>query len=206
MPCVVGPIVEVFATPGPHFAERRLKSYGPSIAPPRCMKEPSEKRKRTLALQQRAENFSVNSCCPERPPNVTSLTVWEQLVAAADSVSNNLVEADAASSTADFLNKMQLTLREAKESKVCLAKVRRGRLAGYEKIEQLNLEEEAGELSAIFAAIALNVARWMEREERQRRARPPRTRKPENLKLKTSNLTTISKRPVGVRRWRFRCR
>ena len=99
------------------------------------MKPPSEKRKRTLALQDRANTFSVgvNACCPERPPNIPSRTVWEQLVAAADSVSNNLVEADAASSTADFINKIQLTLREAKESRVCLAKIRLVRLDSAER-------------------------------------------------------------------------
>jgi len=97
------------------------------------------------------------------------------LVAASDSVSNNLVEADAASSTADFVNKMQLTLREAKESKICLAKVRLGRLAGFEKIKELGLEEEAGELSAIFATIALKVSMRLERERKTRTARKRKT-------------------------------
>lgn len=160
------------------FAGFRPKPCGLRIAPSWCMKPPSEKRLRTLALQDRAKTFSVgvNACCPERPPNIPSRTVWEQLAAAADSVSNNLVEADAASSTADFINKMQLTLREAKESKVCLAKIRLGRLAGFEKIRELQLEEEAGELSAIFATIALNVARRVEREQEQKR-RTARKRK-----------------------------
>jgi len=97
------------------------------------------------------------------------------LVAAADSVSNNLVEADAASSTADFISKMQLTLREAKESKVCLAKIRRGRLAGFEKVQELQLEQEAGELSAIFATIVLNTSRRAERERKDRTARKRKT-------------------------------
>ena len=176
MPWVVGPTVSGTATSACRFAEFRAKTYGLPIAPSWCMKPPSEKRKRTLALQNRAERFSVgvNSCCPEKPPNTPSRTVWEQLVAAADSVSNNLVEADGASSTADFIAKMQLTLREAKESTVCLAKLRRGRLAGFEKTMELGLEEEAGELSAIFATIVLNVSR---RVERERKNRIPRQRK-----------------------------
>ena len=51
---------------------------------------------------------------------------------AADSQSNNLVEADAASSEEDFLYKMRVSLREAKESKECLIKIGEGRLAACE--------------------------------------------------------------------------
>jgi four helix bundle protein len=94
------------------------------------MKEPSAKRKRTLALQDRALEFSnaVNLCCPERFSNLPSSRVWDQLVRAADGTSNNLIEADDASSDADFLNKMGIALREAKESRAALMKIRIGNL------------------------------------------------------------------------------
>jgi len=57
------------------------------------MKELSSKRKRTLALQERAIKFSVNvnRCCPEHFSNMPSKTVWGQLVRAADITSNNLL-------------------------------------------------------------------------------------------------------------------
>ena len=92
------------------------------------MKSPSEKRKRTLALQDRAIRFSVgvNACCPRRFADLPSATVWAQLVRSADSVSNNLIEADGALSEADFLNKMGIALREAKESHGALIKLRLG--------------------------------------------------------------------------------
>jgi four helix bundle protein len=123
------------------------------------MREPSEARKRTLALQDRALRFSaaVNAACPARFHGVPSATVWGQLVRSADSVSNNLVEADDASSTADFVHKMRLTLRETKESKQCLAKLRLGTLDACERVEEL--EQEADELAAIFATIILKVTR-----------------------------------------------
>jgi len=100
------------------------------------MKTPSEARKRTLALQERALKFStgVNLACPGRFTNLPSATVWKQLVRAADSVSNNPGEADDASGAADFVHKIRLTLREAKESKHCLMKVRLGSLDGFEKV------------------------------------------------------------------------
>jgi four helix bundle protein len=121
------------------------------------MKEPSDARKRTLALQERALRFStaVNAAWPGRCRHVPSTTVWNQMVRAADSVSSNLVEADDASSTADFVNKMKLALREAKESKQCLAKIRLGQLEGCDRIE--GLEQEADELAAIFATIVIKV-------------------------------------------------
>jgi len=91
------------------------------------MKEPSEARKRTLALQERAIRFStnINQSYPSEPINYPSQIVWGQLVRAGDGTSNNLIEADNGSSDADFLNKMRTALREAKESKACLAKIRR---------------------------------------------------------------------------------
>ena len=123
------------------------------------MREPSDARKRTLALQDRALRFSVavNAACPRQYGDVPSATVWGQLVRAADSASNNLLEADDASSTADFVHKMRLALRETKESKQCLAKVRLGALDGCARVDRL--EEEADELAAIFATIVLRVQR-----------------------------------------------
>lgn len=133
------------------------------------MKEPSEARKRTLALQERALVFStgVNMACPRHFTSVPSATIWRQLVRAADSVSSNLVEADDASSSADFLYKIQLTLRETKEARQCLAKLRLAKLDAWEPAR--NLEDEAGDLAAIFATIAIKVAGRLERESTPRR-------------------------------------
>ncbi len=130
----------------------------------------------------------VNLACPERFTKVTSATVWGQLVRAADSTSNNLVEADDASSDADFLYKIELTLREAKESRVCLAKLRLGRLDVYEKVA--DLEREAGELSAIFATIAIKVAHRLARESKKtpQRARTHRKTRTMDLKRKTETV------------------
>jgi four helix bundle protein len=121
------------------------------------MNEPSDARKRTLALQERALKFStaVNAACPSRCRSTASSVVWDQLVRAADSTSSNLLEADDASSTADFVHKMKLALREAKESKQCLAKIRLGKLHGHDRID--GLEQEADELAAIFATIVMKV-------------------------------------------------
>jgi four helix bundle protein len=131
------------------------------------MKEPSEKRKRTLALHDRAISFSneVNTSCPQYFTNKPSAKVWDQLVRAADGTSSNLIEADAASSDADFLAKMGIALREAKEARAELAKIRMGRLDNHGVAEQRELESEASQLSAIYATIILNMRRRLEREK-----------------------------------------
>jgi four helix bundle protein len=133
------------------------------------MKEPSDKRKRTLELKDRAIRFSVavNAVCPEKFTSLPSSVVWGQLVRAADSASNNLCEADDASSDADFLHKIKIALREAKESRVCLAKLRLGALDNYDRTS--GLEGEAGELAAIFATISRKVERRLEAQATSRR-------------------------------------
>ena len=133
------------------------------------MKPPSEARKRTLALQERALRFTtaINLACPDKFTNLPSATVWGQLVRSADSASNNLVEAEDASSSADFLYKIQLALRETKESRICLAKLRLGKLDAFHQLPEL--EDEAGQLCAIFATIAIKVANRLQREGKKPR-------------------------------------
>ncbi|HEX6164430.1 MAG TPA: four helix bundle protein [Vicinamibacterales bacterium] len=135
------------------------------------MKEPSDKRERTLALQERAIRFSVNvnSCCPDHFANEPSRVVWGQLVRAADGTSSNLVEADDGVSDADFLNKMGTALKEAKESRTQLVKIRLGNLQNSSKTAQLDLESEATQLSAIYASIIRNMEARLERERADRR-------------------------------------
>jgi four helix bundle protein len=130
-------------------------------------RQPSPARQRTLALQARAMRFSVdvNAACPERFTNLPSEVVWSQLVRAADSASSNLNEADDASGDGDFVYKMRVALREAKESRQCLTKIRLGKLDVYESVT--SLEQEAGELSAIFATIIMNTQKRLAREKRE---------------------------------------
>ncbi len=138
------------------------------------MKEPSPARRRTLQLQARARHFSieVNAACPRHFHDLPSTIEWGQLVRAADSQSNNLIEADAASSDDDFLYKMRVSLREAKESKECLIKIGDGKLSGHEGLG--GLAQEAGELSAIYATIIINMQERLEREKKNGAARQRR--------------------------------
>ena len=137
------------------------------------MKEPSARRKRTLQLHERAIQFSVNvnACCPKYFSDEPSKVVWGQLVRAADGTSNNLVEADDGVSDADFLNKMGTALKEAKESRTELVKLRLNNLDNYPKTAELGLESEATQLSAIYATIIRNVRARLQREKDERKRR-----------------------------------
>ena len=160
---VVSPSLRTpFQNFGPHVRGREL-----AVGTPRS--EEREKRRRIRALHERAIRFSVdvNACCPQRFSNVPSEVVWKQLVRAADSVSNNLIEADDALSEPDFLHKMGIALREAKESRTALSKVRLGPLDNAAGIAERRLESEATELAAIFATIIRNMRLRLVRQREQ---------------------------------------
>lgn len=149
---------------------------GACFAPVPGMKPPSPARQRTQALQERAILFStrVNQSYPQCRMTPPDEIVRGQLVRAADSTSNNLVEADNGSSDADFLNKMRVALREAKESRTCLRKIRLGSLANAARVIEWGLEQEADELAAIFATIIMNMERRLAKEKAERSAKKRR--------------------------------
>ncbi len=93
--------------------------------------------------------------------------MWRQLVKAAPSTSNNLEEADEASSTRDFIAKMKIALREAKESRRCLRFVANCRLANFDRIG--GLEDEARQIASIFAAIVIKTKARYEEEKKKKK-------------------------------------
>jgi len=110
----------------------------------------------------------VNLACPQYFTSKPSANAWGQLVRAADGTSNNLIEADSASSDADFLFKMGVALREAKESRAELAKIRMASLDHHNIVQQRELESEASQLSSIYATIIINMRTRLERERKGR--------------------------------------
>ncbi len=115
----------------------------------------SPQRQRTLRLQERVFNFAaaVLLKCPHSTWHLASRETWRQLVRAAPSTSYNLEEADEASSDADFVAKMKIALREAKEARKALRFITRCELANHREVE--GLEDEARQLACIFATIII---------------------------------------------------
>ena len=126
---------------------------------------PSPERERTLRLQERVFRFgcAVVTCCPSRIPGVASRELWRQLVKAATSVCANLEEADEASSDADFIAKLKIALREAKESRLLIRFLMDCQLAEYQALKAS--ADEARQLAAILATIILNVKRRIATEK-----------------------------------------
>ncbi len=80
--------------------------------------------------------------------------MWRQLIRAASSSTFNLEEADAASSDADFVAKMRISLREAKEAHVAIRIIVRCKLAAYQRVA--GFQDEANQLASIFSTIVKN--------------------------------------------------
>ena len=83
-----------------------------------------------------------------------------------------LIEADDASSDADFLSKMGIALREVKESRAALMKLRLGSLDHFQLTIERNLESEASQLAAIFATIILNMRLRLDEQQRRKNRKP----------------------------------
>ena len=133
------------------------------------MSTPSPARQRTLQLQERTFKFmcAILKACPRTLHDVPSRTLWGQLTRASMGSSGNLEEADEASSDADFISKMKIALRETKEARRWLRAMRVCQLTGNDC--GAGLEQEAGELAAIFAKIVINVKARVERERQEKR-------------------------------------
>jgi len=117
----------------------------------------SPARARILALQERTFEFAcavIKAYPPRGVLDEPSRIIWRELVKAAGSSTFNLEEADAASSDADFLAKMRIALREAKEARVAIRIIVRCKLAGYATVA--GYEDEAKQLALIFGKIIVN--------------------------------------------------
>jgi hypothetical protein len=66
-------------------------------------------------------------------------------------------------------SKIGTALKEAKESRVELVKLRLGNLQNYSMTAQLDLESEATQLSAIYASIIRNMEARLQREKDEAR-------------------------------------
>jgi len=73
----------------------------------------------------------------------------KQIVRSGTSVSLNYAEAQGAESRKDFIHKMKVTLKELRETSVCLTIIRKAKLYKIEKII-MNAFDECNELISIF--------------------------------------------------------
>ena len=131
------------------------------------MDNPLSDRGRVLALQQRSFDLAcavVNAYPRQSHLDDASRIIWRQLIRAISSSTFNLEEADAASSDADFVAKMRISLREVKEARVAIRILVKCRLAGHEAVGRY--EDESRQMASIFGKIIVN------KKANMKRARP----------------------------------
>ena len=102
-------------------------------------------------LQPRLFEFGISVCrwTHGLPRNPAGLNIAKQAVRSAMSATANHAEARGAESARDFLHKLQLCLKELRETAVWLHAAKR---LGYDTEESGRLCQECRELIAIFVA------------------------------------------------------
>ena len=122
----------------------------------------SVNRARTLALQKRSFDLTcaiIRAYPRQLPLDDPSRIIWRNLVKATSSATFNLEEADGGSSDADFIAKMRIALREAKETHVSIRIIAACELAGHREVDKYR--DEANQMAAIFRTIIKNKRRNM---------------------------------------------
>jgi four helix bundle protein len=105
-------------------------------------------------LEERTFRFaeSVRAFVKQLPKTISNVEDIRQLVRASGSVAANWIEADEALSKKDFVMRVKICRKEAKERRLFLRLIDAG-LAGATESTRDKLAEEARELTLIFSAI-----------------------------------------------------
>lgn len=118
--------------------------------PPRFREQRSDRRR--MDIQERTFQFAVRvvRLVDRLPRTIAGMEVGRQLVRAATSVGANVEEADAAESKRDFVHKMKIAHKEAREARYWLEIVQAALL---DDDEVRDLIRESNELIHILQAI-----------------------------------------------------
>ena len=104
-------------------------------------------------LEERVEKFgeSIIDLVKKVKITITTEPIIKQLIRSGTSVGANYFEANGASSRKDFINKVYISKKEAKETQHWLRMI--SRVEGMIKVEARTLYKEAQELGIIFSTI-----------------------------------------------------
>ena len=113
----------------------------------------TETKKRVFDLEDRTLRFAVRvrAYLRTRPRNITYGEDYNQLLRASGSVGANYIEANESLSPKDFLMRIKICRKEAKECCYWF------KVIGLEDANALALAQEAYELTSIFGAIVRKV-------------------------------------------------
>ncbi len=115
--------------------------------------EEQQKKKRTYDLEDRLIRFSakIGELVPKLVTTLEGNTIRNQLIRSGTSPALNYAEALVPESTADFIHKISICLKELKETRVNLKLIILRKLS-TDMEQALLLESECSELVAIFIA------------------------------------------------------
>jgi len=104
-----------------------------------------------MGFQQRCIRFSaqVLQLTSVLPKSLASRTIADQLLRSGTSVGANAHEARSAESRADFIHKMQIALKESRETQYWLALIQQAKLLETVRIDPVL--QECNEITAILA-------------------------------------------------------
>lgn len=107
-------------------------------------------------LEERTARFAENiiDLCKRVPKNIITIPIIDQLIRSGTSIGANYTEANGASSSKDFKNKIFICKKEAKETKYWLRLLTKAQ----EELKEdcAKLWQEAQEFTLIFSKIAIN--------------------------------------------------
>jgi four helix bundle protein len=113
------------------------------------------KRQQKFDIQERTFEFAVQvvKLVNRLPRSVAGIEIGRQVVRSATSIGSNVEEADAAESKRDFIHKMSIAHKEARETRYWL-RIVRAALLGDDEVEILI--QESDELVRILYTIIEN--------------------------------------------------
>jgi len=120
------------------------------------IKEENSTQNKKYDLEERTAKFGedIIDWVKKLPRNDITKRLIPQLIGASTSIGANYCEADCAESNKDFIHKMSIANKEAKESKHFIRML--GRVCSEQAIEGRKLWKEAHELNFIFMTIVKN--------------------------------------------------
>jgi four helix bundle protein len=96
---------------------------------------------------------AVLALCKRMPREMGYRQIADQLIRSGSSVGANVYEAQSAQSTADFISKMEIALKEIRETHYWLAVIKETKL--LEDVVLMAVDAECEELTAILAKTVL---------------------------------------------------
>lgn len=112
-------------------------------------------------IGERAANFAVGclKLIEKLPRSIATIEYGKQLVRASASIGANIEEADGTLTKKDFVNKMAISRREARESKYWLTLIKHTGMTESQEMknENASLLQEAHELMLILSSIVNKV-------------------------------------------------